>query len=180
MIHYLQSNILSVTSHRDLYLVRCYFCYTSMIWPMHQMHLFCRYMHQSNGLALVLVWPMFGAKPLREQCLLTANWPHGNKLQCNLNRNTNMFINEIAFQNVIREMEAILLPQTSFGLRVLSFPVFVCLCVHVSVRQPRACPCRNSSPARARITKFGSEVQNTWLRSLLFWKAIDLDHQGQN
>ena len=37
MTHCLQSNGARVVFHRDLYLVRCYFCYTSMIWPMHQM-----------------------------------------------------------------------------------------------------------------------------------------------
>ena len=34
--YYLQVNGSRVVFHRDLFLVRCYFCYISMIWPMHQ------------------------------------------------------------------------------------------------------------------------------------------------
>ena len=73
------------------------------------------------------------------------------------------------------------LPEASFGLRVLSSPASVCLsvcpCVCVCVYQSLACPHGNSSGAQARITKFGSEMQNT-LRSLLFLGVIDLDLQG--
>ena len=49
------------------------------------------------------------------------------------------------------------LPEASFGLRVLSLPVSVCVCVYQSL----ACPHDNSSPVQARITKFGPEKQNT-------------------
>ena len=45
------------------------------------------------------------------------------------------------------------LPKTSFGLRVLSFPACVCLCVH----QSRACP--HSSTVQARTTKFGQNAE---------------------
>ena len=44
MTHHLQSNGSRVVFHRDLYLVRCYFCYISMIWPMHQMSYFHSYL----------------------------------------------------------------------------------------------------------------------------------------
>ena len=50
------------------------------------------------------------------------------------------------------------LPEASFGLRVLSLPVSVC------VYQSRACPHDNSSPVQARITKFGPEKQNTLVK----------------
>ena len=46
------------------------------------------------------------------------------------------------------------LPDASFGLRVLSLPASVCVCVCPSVRQSRAGPRDNSSPVSARITKF--------------------------
>ena len=75
------------------------------------------------------------------------------------------------------------LPKASFGLRVLSSPASVGLCV--CVYQSRACPHDNSSPIQARITKFGPEMQNTlvWVpivfgddrlwssRSNLTWKS---------
>ena len=77
------------------------------------------------------------------------------------------------------------LPEASFGLRVLSSPASVGLCVRVCVYQSRACPHDNSSPIQARITKLGPEMQNTlvwvpivfgddrpWsLRSNLTWKS---------
>ena len=80
-----------------------------------------------------------------------------------------------------------LLPEASFGLRLLSLPASVCLCVHVSVcvYQSRACPHNNSPLIQARITKFGTKVQKTLVkvpivfgddrswpsRSNLTWKA---------
>ena len=73
------------------------------------------------------------------------------------------------------------LPEASFGLRVLSLPASVCVCV----RQPRACPCHKSPRMQARTTKFGQKVQNNLVkvpivfggdwpwpsRSNLTWKA---------
>ena len=47
------------------------------------------------------------------------------------------------------------LPEASIGLRVLSLPASVCVCVCPSVCQSRACPSDNSWPVSARITKFG-------------------------
>ena len=52
------------------------------------------------------------------------------------------------------------LPEASFGLRVLSLPVSVCVCVYQSL----ACPHDNSSPVQARITKFGPEKKNTLVK----------------
>ena len=59
------------------------------------------------------------------------------------------------------------LPEASFGLRVLSSPASVGLCV--CVYQSRACLDDNSSPIQARIAKFGPEMQNT-----LVWVPIVL------
>ena len=50
------------------------------------------------------------------------------------------------------------LPEASFGLRVLSSPVSVC------VYQSLACLHDNSSPVQARMTKFGPEKQNTLVK----------------
>ena len=65
------------------------------------------------------------------------------------------------------------LPKASFGLRVLSLHVSVC------VHQSLACPHDNSSPVQARITKFGPEKQNTLVKIPIVLGAIDLDLQGQ-
>ena len=58
------------------------------------------------------------------------------------------------------------LPEASFGLRVLSLPASVCLCVsvRVCVCQPRACPRHKSSRIQARTTKFGQKVQNNLVK----------------
>ena len=53
------------------------------------------------------------------------------------------------------------LPEASLGLRVLSLPASVCLCVRVCVYQIRACPHDNSPLGQARITKFRTTVQKT-------------------
>ena len=73
--------------------------------------------------------------------------------------------------HMIRPLLVILLPEASLGLRVLSLPASV----RQSVRH-QVCPRDNSSPIQARITK---RCKTLWLRSLLFWGAIDLDLQGQ-
>ena len=73
-----------------------------------------------------------------------------------------------------------LVPEASFGLWVLSLPASVCVSVCVSL-------CGNHLLVRA-ITwdpfKLGSpnldqRCKRPWLRSLLFWGAIDLDLQGE-
>ena len=73
-------------------------------------------------------------------------------------------------------------PEASFGLRVLSLPAYVCVCVCLFV-----CLCVNHLLVRA-ITrdpfKLGSpnldqRCKIPWLISLLFWWAIDLDLHGQ-
>ena len=51
-----------------------------------------------------------------------------------------------------------LLPQASFGFRVLSLPASV----RPSVRH-QVCPRDNSTPVQARLTKFGQNMQNTSL-----------------
>ena len=54
------------------------------------------------------------------------------------------------------------LPEASFGLRVLSLPASVCVCL--SVCQSLACPRDNSGPVQARIAKFGSKIQKTLVK----------------
>ena len=78
----------------------------------------------------------------------------------------------------------LLLPEASFGLRVLSLPASVCPCVRVSVNpglSQWACPHDELSPVQVRITIFGSYIHK-WLRSILFCgvgRVVDLDLQGQ-
>ena len=52
------------------------------------------------------------------------------------------------------------LPEANFGLRVFSSPVSVSQCVYQSL----ACLHDNSSPVQGRITKFGPEKQNNWVK----------------
>ena len=61
------------------------------------------YMRQWIGLALVEIMAccLFGHKPL---CWVIVNGTHRNKLQWNLNRNTNIFIHENAFENNVCKM----------------------------------------------------------------------------
>ena len=57
-----------------------------------------------------------GLSPGRHQAIIwtiadwnIVNWTHGNKLQWNFNRNSNIFIQENAFENVVCEMASICL-----------------------------------------------------------------------
>ena len=61
----------------------------------------------------------------------------------------------------------ILLPEASFGLRVLSLPASVPPSVRQSVRpsvRHQVCPCDNYWTVQARITKLGPEVQNNLVK----------------
>ena len=68
------------------------------------------YMCQWAGSALVqlMACRLFGAKLLLEPCWLIGNWTLMNKFQWNSNQNTNLFIHQNAFKNVVCEMAAIL------------------------------------------------------------------------
>ena len=77
---------------------------------------------------------------------------------------------EAPLSSIVLEMESdshvssgnsiFVLPEVSFGLRVLSLPASVCVCVRVSVCQFLSFLCNNLRPIQARITKFGPVVQN--------------------
>ena len=60
-------------------------------------------MRQRSGSSLVHVMAcrLFGAKPLPEPLLLIVNGTHGNKFQRNSNRNSVIFFQENAFENVV-------------------------------------------------------------------------------
>ena len=65
-------------------------------------------------------------------------------------------------------------PRPVFGLRVLSLPVSVCVCInHLFVRTITRHLFKLGSPNLVQRSK------THWLRSLLFLGAIDLDLQGQ-
>ena len=72
----------------------------------------------------------------------------------------------------------VLLPEASFGLRVLSLPPSVCLCVCVCGNHllVRAITCR---PFKLESPNLDQKSKTPWLRSLLFWGLIDLELQGQ-
>ena len=55
------------------------------------------------------------------QCWNVVNWTLGNKLQWNFNRNSNIFIQENAFENVVCEMASICLGLNELMGTVLEF-----------------------------------------------------------
>ena len=66
------------------------------------------------------------------------------------------------------------LPEASFGLRVLSSPVSVCVCInHLLVHTITRHLFKLRSPNLVQRSKA------PWLRYLLFWGLIDIDLQGQ-
>ena len=70
------------------------------------------------------------------------------------------------------------LPEASFGLRVLSFPatVRVCICMcgnHLFVRAITCHPFKLESP------NLDQKSKTLWLRSLLFWGVFDIELQDQ-
>ena len=74
------------------------------------------------------------------------------------------------------------LPEASFGLRVLSLPASVCLCVCLSLCvsvNPELVRAINHDAFKLEPPNLDKRCKTTWLRSLLFWGAIDLDLQGQ-
>ena len=68
------------------------------------------YMHQRTGSVLVpvMAWCLFSTKPLPVPMLTSCWLDLKNKLQWNSNQNTQFFIHENAFENVVCEMAAIL------------------------------------------------------------------------
>ena len=56
----------------------------------------------------VMAWRLFGAKPLPEPMLTYCQLDPGKKCQWNLSKNSKIFIQENAFENVVCEMAAIL------------------------------------------------------------------------
>ena len=73
-----------------------------------------------------------------------------------------------------------LLPEASFGLRVLLLPacVYVCVCVRVSVNHEivRAI---TRQPFKLGSPNLDQRCKRPWLRALLFCGMIDRDLQGQ-
>ena len=56
------------------------------------------------------------------------------------------------------------------GIVVACVCVCMCVCVCLYVCQSRVCPCDNSSPVQARITKFGAQMQNTLVKvPIVLW-----------
>ena len=103
------------------------------------------------------------------QHILVVNWTLRNKLQWNLNRNSNIFIQENAFESVVCETAAILSRPQCVKMPVVlwndqpgpsrsnftwksKFTLFL-ICLH-----------HNSSPIPPRTTKFGPDVENTLVK----------------
>ena len=65
------------------------------------------------------------------------------------------------------------LPEASYGLRVLSSPVSVCVCMSVSVNHQfvRTITCH---PLKLQSPKLDQKCKTPWLRSLLFWGSLAL------
>ena len=67
---------------------------------------------------------------------------------------TTVFAVSILWHTVLN-MQTTVLPEASFGLRVLLLPASICVCP--SVRH-QVCPCNNSCSVQARVAKFRPEV----------------------
>ena len=86
----------------------------------------------------LVTWP--APNHYLNQCWNIVNWTIRNKLQWNLNRNSNIFIQENAFESVICEMAAILSqPQCvntfRLGLNSCSFRcIFFCKSNHILIQ----------------------------------------------
>ena len=70
------------------------------------------------------------------------------------------------------------LPEASFGLRAVSSPASVCLCVRVCINHLRV-RTRTHHPVKLESPNLAYRCKRPWLRYLLFWGVIDLDLQGQ-
>ena len=68
------------------------------------------------------------------------------------------------------------LPEASFGLRVLSLPACVCVCLSVNHQLVRAV---THQPFKLESPNLDQRCKRPWLRSLLFFEMIDLQLQGQ-
>ena len=73
----------------------------------------------------------------------------------------------------------VLLPEASFGLWVLSLPTSVCLCVCVCGNHELVRVITRDHPFKLGSPNLDQRCKTTWLRSLLFYRTIDLDLQGQ-
>ena len=78
----------------------------------------------------------------------------------------------------LRNEQHSFLPEASFGLRVLSLPASVCVCLSVCVNHllVRAI---TRDQFKLGLPNLDHICKRPWLRSLLFWGVIDLDLQGQ-
>ena len=146
-----------------------------------------------SALLKIMACRLFGAKPSSyyKQCWVIVSQleTSRNKPQGNFARNARLNSRKCIWkyrlrngghfaQGVMSEMTPVLLPEASFGLRVLSLPASVCVCVcvcgnHLLVRTITCHPFKLESP------NLDQKSKTPWLRSLLFWGLIDLELQGQ-
>ena len=70
------------------------------------------------------------------------------------------------------------LPEASFGLRVLSLAASVCLCVRVCGNHLLVCAI-TCHAFKLKSPNLDNKSKTPLLRSLLFWRVIDLELQGQ-
>ena len=59
-----------------------------------------------------------------KQCQIIVNWTLSNKLQCNFNRKSNIFIQENALEHVVCEMASILFRLQCVNMPHINFTVF--------------------------------------------------------
>ena len=121
----------------------------------------------SGQQVLGLVWVSSG---LCQVCAVRLSWTRNQMMDV-------VIIGWISFVYVMDTWWCFL-PEASFGLRVLSLPPSVCLCVcvcgnHLLVRAITCHPFKLESP------NLDQKSKTPWLRSLLFWGLIDLELQGQ-
>ena len=91
------------------------------------------YMAQNSRILIVISWT--APSHYLNQCWNIVNWAPRNKLQWTLNRNSYIFIQEHAFENVVRKTTAILSPPQCVTLNhIFHIQVYICS-IHSMERQ---------------------------------------------
>ena len=92
------------------------------------------------------------------------------------------WLSQNKFHFVSMNKESGFLPEASFGLRVLSLPARVCVCVYVCVSvsvNHEFVRAITHQPFKLGSPNLDQRCKRPWLRALLFCGMIDHDLQGQ-
>ena len=107
MTRCLQGNGTRVVFHRDLYLVRCYFCYTSMIWLMHQIDIYSPLSADDSNMFITGKNPDDLVIKRNAEIVKVVDWLKINKLSLNLKK-THFIIFKKSQQKIHLENELLI------------------------------------------------------------------------